>query len=102
MGGIAGEDDALMDKSLHAPALELVDRDPAELKICMRQHALDSRAHIFRQPFDSRIGGGAELQVDAPFTIGLPVQQRRLDGVEDRVEPKSSFRGELTRDPAAW
>ena len=82
MGGIAGEDHALVDKSLHAPALELVDRDPADIEICMPQHAFDPRAHIFRQPLDNRIGVGAELQVDAPFTVRLPVQQRRLAGME--------------------
>jgi hypothetical protein len=48
----------------------------------MPQHAFDPRAHIFGQPLDDRIGVGTELQIDAPFIIRLPMQKRRLPGVD--------------------
>ena len=78
MRRVAREDHALMHKSLHPAALELVDRYPLKIEIGVPQHALDARTHILRQPLDGRIGSRPKLQVDAPDIVGLAVQQRGL------------------------
>ena len=91
MRGIAGEDHAAMDEPVHAPALELVERDPFELELVVAEHARDPRPHILRLLFDRGIGIAAELQIDAPDIVGLLVQQRRAAGVKRRIEPEPAL-----------
>ena len=57
--------------------------------------SIASRRGITRSGCCSSTGVGvpAELQVDAPDVVGLLVQQRRLAGVERRVEPEPALGG---------
>ena len=97
MCSIAGEDDAAVDEAVHAPALELVERNPFELELVVTQHACDPRPHIVGLLLDRGIGIAAELQVDAPDVVRLLVQQRRTSGVERRIEPEPALGRECRR-----
>ena len=95
MRAVADEDHTVVDEALQAPALEGIDRHPVELEIGAAEHALDARPDVFRLPLDLGIGIPAELQVDAVNVVGLLVQQRRLAGVEGRLEPEAALRREV-------
>ena len=97
MRGVAGKDDALMDEAREAAALKAVDRNPFELEIGMAEHAADAWDDPLGTALIVGIGIGAELKVDAPDVVRLLVQQRRLSGVERRVEPEPAFGRECSR-----
>jgi hypothetical protein len=65
-----------MDEAVHPPTLEFVERNPFELELVMSEHARDPRPHVFGILLDNRIGIAAELEVDTPDIVGLPMQQR--------------------------
>ena len=45
------------------------------------------------------VGVGTELQVDAPDIVGLAMHQRRLAGVEARIEPEAALGRDVGRHP---
>ena len=53
------------------------------------------RQDLLRLPLLVRVGIPAELEVDAPDVVGLPVQQHRLVRVERRVEPEPALGREV-------
>ena len=53
--------------------------------------AFDARDHAFWFALLVRVGTGPELQIDAIDVVGLLVQQRRVAGVERRLEPEPAF-----------
>ena len=91
MRGVAGKDHAAMDKPVHPPALEFVERDPFEIELVVAEHARDAGPHILRLLFDRGIGKPAELQVDPPDIVGLLVQQRGASGMERWIEPEPAL-----------
>ncbi len=94
MSRVAGEQHAVVAKMLHAPALERVDAGPLDLELHrVAQHRRDARQDALGFPFDFRVGVPAELEVDAPDIVSLAVHQRRLIGVERRVEPEPTLGG---------
>src|SRR3974390_3013922 len=97
MRGIAGKDHAAVDETIHAPALEFVQRNPFELELVVAEHARNPRPYILRLLLDGWIGITIELQVDPPDIVGLLVQERRAPGMERRIEPEPALGGEFRR-----
>ncbi len=85
-----------MSEPLHPPALKRVDARPLDVEFRLRtQH----RAKPGQDPFGPALGFGiripAQLEVDPPDVIGLPVQERRLPRMERRIEPEPALRRKL-------
>ena len=97
MRGVAGEDHAAMHEAVEPPAIEAIDRHPFELEIALAQHLLQTRDDALRLLLRLDIGIGAELQIDAPDIVRLPVHQRRLAGMERRIEPEPPLGREVRR-----
>ena len=91
MRGVAGKDHAAVEKSIHPPALEFVERDPFEIELVVAEHTCDPRPHILRTLLDHGVGVRMKLQVDAPDIVRLLVQQRRPPGMERRIEPEPAL-----------
>ena len=96
MSAVAGEQHAPVAESRHAQAREGVDARPHELELGLlaeqRPHA---RKNAFRFALGDGIGVPAQLEVDAPDVVRLPVQEHRLVGMEGRVEPEPAFGREI-------
>ena len=98
MRGIAGEEHATVAEMLHPPAGERVDARPFDLEIGrLAQHRAEPRQDALGLLLLVGVGVPAELEVDAPDVVGLPVQQRRLVRMERRIEPEPALRREIGR-----
>ena len=85
---VAGEERAAAAERAQAPALEGVDAGPLDVEArLLAQHRAQPRQDPLRLLLLLRVGVPAELEIDAPDVVGLPVQQRRLvrDGTADRT-----------------
>ena len=93
MRRIAGEDHAAVHVAVERAALESVHGSPDELEPRSRaEHCAQARHHTLGLPFLLDVGIRAELQIDAPHIVGLPVQQCGLTAVERRLEPEPPLR----------
>ncbi len=92
MRGVPGEQHTAMAKTLHPLAREGVDADPFELepRVGPEQRA-QPRQHAFGLTLLFGIGIPAQLEIDAPDIVRLPMQQHRLVAVERRIEPEPAL-----------
>src|SRR3546814_3673193 len=91
--GIAGKENALMPKPIHAFAGKGIDADPLqfELRVGAQQGAY-AWNDVFRLDLFHRVGIPAQLEVYAPDIVGLTVQQHRLRSEEHTSELQSLMR----------
>ena len=78
-------------KPVHAPAAKRVDTDRLQLEIAVAHHRPQAAKHVFRSTLFLRVGVPAELEVDAPHIIALPMQQRRVVWMKRRIEPEPAL-----------
>ncbi len=98
MRGVAREDDAAVAELVHALARKGVDADPFQVELRVRpEQRPDAGQHVLRLDGFNGVRIPAQLEVDAPDIVGLPVQQHRLVGVKGRVEPEPALGREIRR-----
>ena len=92
MGAIAGKQHTVMDKALHAPALEGVNAVPLLGELHIRaEHGTHIALYILGFDAGSTVDIPAQLKVEAPHIVGLAVHQRGLTGVERWIKPEPAL-----------
>ena len=94
--GVSGEQHAAVAEGVHAQAGKGVDAGPleGEFGVLERrgvQHGAHARDDVLGLALLVRIGVPAELEVDAPHTVRLHVQQHALVAVKVGVEPEPAL-----------
>src|SRR5439155_14374028 len=85
---VADEQRATPAERVHAAALEGVHARPLDLEArILAEHGAQSRQDALRLFLLFRIGIPTQLEIDAPYVVGLAMQQRRLVAVKRRIEP---------------
>src|SRR5439155_20573603 len=93
---IADEQRATPAERMHAAALEGLDARPLDLEArVLAEHSAQPRQDPFRLFLLFRIRIPTQLEVDAPYIVGLAMQQGRLIGVERRIEPEPALGGKI-------
>ena len=100
MRSVAGKEDAAVSKRRHALAGKGVDAGPGEFERGNNaarggglrfEHGLYTRRDALGALLDLGVGVPAELEVDAPNIVRLPVQQHALARMKRRIEPEPAL-----------
>ena len=91
MSAVAAEHHSIVHEAFDAPALEAIDRDPFEIEFIMSKHGGETRPDTFGPLLLLRLGRAAELEIDAPDILRLPVHERRAALVKGRIEPEAAL-----------
>ena len=98
MRRIARKQHAAVTKIAHAPAGERVNACPLDFEFGLRtEHRTQAREDALRFPLLLRVGIEAQLKVDAPDVVRLPMQQGRLIRMKRRIEPEPALRRKIRR-----